>query len=186
MCECVRRVVCAWRSDLACVQVRASVFVRSAVGLVVKYLVANEMPRVRFPDGATLMLFAPHACGKRCRHERSPTLLIRCTTCRLAVCCSTDCVTYCSRGIYSTPTRRCRLLLQGHWCMQWLWRLSPTSLWWSWRSVRRRVSIRTTASTHAIGHRTAHRTQLRLAPLLFNTHRIVVRALACLCCRRLP
>ena len=24
----------------------------SAVGLVVKYLVANEMPRVRFPDGA--------------------------------------------------------------------------------------------------------------------------------------
>ncbi|KAE9054453.1 hypothetical protein PF006_g33251, partial [Phytophthora fragariae] len=29
------------------------VFVRaSAVGLVVKYLVANEMPRVRFPDGA--------------------------------------------------------------------------------------------------------------------------------------
>ena len=25
----------------------------SAVGLVVKYLVANEMPRVRFPDGAS-------------------------------------------------------------------------------------------------------------------------------------
>ena len=28
----------------------------SAVGLVVKYLVANEMPRVRFPDGAYFCL----------------------------------------------------------------------------------------------------------------------------------
>ena len=27
---------------------------RSAIGLVVKYLVANEVPRVRFPDGAYL------------------------------------------------------------------------------------------------------------------------------------
>ena len=28
---------------------------RSAIGLVVKYLVANEVPRVRFPDGAFLL-----------------------------------------------------------------------------------------------------------------------------------
>ena len=28
--------------------------VASAIGLVVKYLVANEVPRVRFPDGAYL------------------------------------------------------------------------------------------------------------------------------------
>ncbi|KAG1692744.1 hypothetical protein DVH05_024344 [Phytophthora capsici] len=31
----------------------------AAVGLVVKYLVANEMPRVRFPDGAFSYTSAP-------------------------------------------------------------------------------------------------------------------------------
>ena len=30
----------------------------SAIGLVVKYLVANEVPRVRFPDGAFLAFVA--------------------------------------------------------------------------------------------------------------------------------
>jgi hypothetical protein len=38
----------------------------SAIGLVVKYLVANEMPRVRFPDGASLSFayipITPHLC----------------------------------------------------------------------------------------------------------------------------
>ena len=42
-----RERLCSLRSDC---RVRPS-----AVGLVVKYLVANEMPRVRFPDGALLM-----------------------------------------------------------------------------------------------------------------------------------
>ena len=32
--------------------------VASAIGLVVKYLVANEVPRVRFPDGAFLAFVA--------------------------------------------------------------------------------------------------------------------------------
>ena len=34
----------------------------SAIGLVVKYLVAIEMPRVRFPDGATFFLFILVTC----------------------------------------------------------------------------------------------------------------------------
>ena len=39
------RGVCFWGIRLTC---------ESAIGLVVKYLVANEVPRVRFPDGAYL------------------------------------------------------------------------------------------------------------------------------------
>ena len=35
-------------------RIRLLVDPASAVGLVVKYLVANEMPRVRFPDGAEI------------------------------------------------------------------------------------------------------------------------------------
>ncbi|KAE8956111.1 hypothetical protein PR002_g31573 [Phytophthora rubi] len=43
----------AWLVCRACCCLFWGVFVRaSAVGFVVKYLVANEMPRVRFPDGA--------------------------------------------------------------------------------------------------------------------------------------
>ena len=47
-------VVCV----LVCVCVCVFVVCRSAVGLVVKYLVAIEMPRVRFPDGAFFCPFA--------------------------------------------------------------------------------------------------------------------------------
>ena len=32
---------------------------KCTIGLVVKYLVAIEMPRVRFPDGASFYLLAP-------------------------------------------------------------------------------------------------------------------------------
>ena len=47
--------LCVGLVDVArlCVRVLgAALLYASAVGLVVKYLVANEMPRVRFPDGA--------------------------------------------------------------------------------------------------------------------------------------
>ncbi|KAF4132174.1 hypothetical protein GN958_ATG18628 [Phytophthora infestans] len=48
---------------VGCLLVRAS-----AVGLVVKYLVANEMPRVRFPDGAfsyaTLLCYLFYCVGR--------------------------------------------------------------------------------------------------------------------------
>ena len=37
-----------------------------AVGLVVKYLVANEMPRVRFPDGAFSYAALFACCQNRC------------------------------------------------------------------------------------------------------------------------
>ncbi|KAG1681742.1 hypothetical protein DVH05_016701, partial [Phytophthora capsici] len=37
----------------------------AAVGLVVKYLVANEMPRVRFPDGAFSYASAPRFCSSQ-------------------------------------------------------------------------------------------------------------------------
>ena len=43
---------------MVCVCVCVFVVCRSAVGLVVKYLVAIEMPRVRFPDGAFFCSFA--------------------------------------------------------------------------------------------------------------------------------
>ena len=47
MCAVINAVVCfcVFLCGWYCVYA-------SAVGLVVKYLVANEMPRVRFPDGA--------------------------------------------------------------------------------------------------------------------------------------
>ncbi|KAG1682071.1 hypothetical protein DVH05_023237, partial [Phytophthora capsici] len=37
----------------------------AALGLVVKYLVANEMPRVRFPDGAFSYASAPRFCSSQ-------------------------------------------------------------------------------------------------------------------------
>lgn len=47
----------------------------SAVGLVVKYLVAIEMPRVRFPDGA--LSYAAYA--QRTQQLSSSSLLLTCT-----------------------------------------------------------------------------------------------------------
>ena len=41
----------------------------SAVGLVVKYLVAIEMPRVRFPDGAYLMSTPPRGAAVYARES---------------------------------------------------------------------------------------------------------------------
>ena len=48
MCGARRVAVCLCES----VRVEGFGLLLSAVGLVVKYLVAIEMPRVRFPDGA--------------------------------------------------------------------------------------------------------------------------------------
>ena len=54
---CCLWFVCACGNDCFCEERWEGFDYLSAIGLVVKYLVANEMPRVRFPDGAILFSF---------------------------------------------------------------------------------------------------------------------------------
>ena len=98
VCVCVLLCVCVVVCVLFDVALCGFVVSRSAVGLVVKYLVAIEMPRVRFPDGASFFASSRRVRASlfACCSRVSPACLcLLVSSCLLVFSCLSVCLFVC-------------------------------------------------------------------------------------------